>query len=167
MQIQITQQDIDNGIKHSCTQCAGALAIARELGLPIDFVHVSLKTIRFFSLDLLSSINLPTPRPLQLFITAHDANARVYPMTFDLDLTEDQLLRLTHGIQGNKDTRSEEADSRSKESSLHIGAEGIIQESREDFFERINIKQTQEEQDSKRSEGRVENFKKGYGSEDR
>lgn len=99
MQISITQEDINNGVKHSCTNCAGALAIARAFNFPADtsFVTVSQFFVVICSHDYLYSVQIPTPRPLVLFINAHDANARVFPMTFDLDLSEYQILRLLHG----------------------------------------------------------------------
>jgi hypothetical protein len=79
MKIQVTQQDIDEGIAGKCYDCPIALAIARVL-------HIRLRvfrTIVIYSFGYLIFL----PNCVIQFIDQFDNNEPVQPFEFELDIT--------------------------------------------------------------------------------
>lgn len=80
MKIQVTQEDIDNGVRASCKFCPVASAIRRAFN--------NKAVVRTYNLDV--SINdklILLPLEAVDFILLFDAEVKVKPFEFELDLT--------------------------------------------------------------------------------
>lgn len=80
--INVTQEDIDKGIKNSCFNCALALSAKRAL----EDANLSVGAKTIFWVTKLVDFNLP--QVAIDFIKAFDTNQPVSPFTFDLTLAD-------------------------------------------------------------------------------
>ena len=100
VKIDVTQDDLGHGVKRSCRQCPGALAINRHLEkhavVEVDEDTITIHQYRDNqgrgAYPRISTTFL-TPLPLRNFVFAFDMGFAVYPFSFDLNLPE-SVLRL-------------------------------------------------------------------------
>ena len=78
MKIDVTQEDIDRGVKGACTQCPVALALARAF----PDVYVDVATTQL----LVGDEFIRAPSVVSIFIEDFDDGEPVQPFSFDLDL---------------------------------------------------------------------------------
>lgn len=83
MLVQVTHEDIDNGLKASRTCCPVALALARAF--PQHRVNVGSMAATIVGTVVDTWIKLPLEAAD--FIKAFDRGTSVYPFAFDLDLS--------------------------------------------------------------------------------
>ena len=82
--VHVTQEDIDNGERQSCSRCPVARAIARALQVSETRVTVASRIAVFDQ----RVAPLTTPRKVMSFITAFDGERPVEPFSFDLQFVE-------------------------------------------------------------------------------
>lgn len=80
MLIQVTKEDIENGVQRNCEKCPLARAISRAFGKPI---RVGAYLAQFFGAGLGESTDLP-PNALA-FRKAFDAGKPVQPFEFEIE----------------------------------------------------------------------------------
>ena len=79
MLIEVTQEDIDHGIRNDCTECPVALAIKRASGNWFGVIVLVLNGI------CVRGRTYRTPRQVAQFIQAYDRGESVGPITFTLE----------------------------------------------------------------------------------
>jgi hypothetical protein len=79
MKIQVTQQDIDEGVAESCHDCPVALAIERAT---LGDVRVWRREVSIYKIG-----RKPLPLTATDFIDHFDAREPVQPFEFELDIT--------------------------------------------------------------------------------
>lgn len=77
--INVTQKDIDNGIKTDCRNCPVVLAIKRTLGIDYGLVD-GFSFINYFGRCY------PLPANVRAFVDGFDGGYDVTPFEFELDL---------------------------------------------------------------------------------
>jgi hypothetical protein len=83
MKIKVTQEDIDNGQRKSCSCCPVALAMKRVLDIDVkvgDNKFVLTSSDEFTILEL--------PKEARIFIDAFDNDELVEPFEFEINLPE-------------------------------------------------------------------------------
>lgn len=83
MKIQVTQDDIDRGVRGNVCFCPVALAVKRATS---ETVYVSGMRIRIIKKANGKALEAPTPSEVSCFIAAFDHYATVEPFEFDLEL---------------------------------------------------------------------------------
>lgn len=83
MRIEVTQEDIDNGIPEDCWRCPVARAVCRVLSASESDISVDGVNITHF-LGPGDWIDYPTPQLVNEFIEAFDAKSTVIPFSFDI-----------------------------------------------------------------------------------
>jgi hypothetical protein len=85
MKFQITQEDIDRGIRSDARKCAGSLCILRTLGWPeqYDPLLTNYVSVSPFHVSIGGGRHL-TPDALQDFISRYDKGEPVEPIEFDI-----------------------------------------------------------------------------------
>jgi hypothetical protein len=89
----LTQKDIDDGIRQRCNACPVALCVLRKLGLlPID-VHVTVDrlSLRRPGENVWAAV-IPLPDEVTFFIVGFDDGEPSFPMSFELDIPEEFLV---------------------------------------------------------------------------
>jgi hypothetical protein len=85
MIIQVTQKDIDKGLKSSCYECPIALAFKRKVKNQILFGYaVNYESIDHFTKDNKWYI-YALPKKAQTFIKRFDGGKPVEPFTFEIE----------------------------------------------------------------------------------
>ena len=82
MKIEVTQDDIDNGLRIDCELCPVAKAIVRATGKQARVSAVGV----FFFPETPSAKQIFLPSKVQLFIKSFDRKEPVQPFSFDLDI---------------------------------------------------------------------------------
>lgn len=79
MTIQVTQEDIDNGLRHSCGSCPVALAVNRAAGTIDSRVGVTIATVR--------GVDYSLPLSARGFIISFDCAGpyMANPFTFEME----------------------------------------------------------------------------------
>lgn len=80
IQISVTADDINAGIKNHCSKCPVALAVCRHLPMTEEVTSVSVWLGDDKAIDL--------PATARNFIRAFDAGERVEPIIFELEVAE-------------------------------------------------------------------------------
>lgn len=80
--INVTAEDIENGVALSCKHCPVSVALRRISGA--YWAHTDQTEIRIGKNDVLKSDSYPTPKEVKEFITAFDRDKEVAPFTFQL-----------------------------------------------------------------------------------
>lgn len=75
MTINVTAEDIENGVPRSCLFCPVAQAVAKQTGL-----RVSVGAMWFF----VEAVPHPTPEDVSNFVMKYDAGDKVEPFSFTL-----------------------------------------------------------------------------------
>ncbi len=81
--IEVTQHDIDNGKRKSCTKCPVALAVNRTLRAEAS---VGKRTINIIYGDATFEEGISTPTSAADFIRKYDEGEEVKPFNFELEL---------------------------------------------------------------------------------
>ena len=82
-QIEVTQDDINNGKPHTCSSCPVALAISRTTNYKAE---VGLYIITLFNSKGFSYRSIKIPADIRQFIKAFDSYMPVSPFSFELDI---------------------------------------------------------------------------------
>lgn len=81
MIIQVTQADIDKGVRCSCARCPIALALSRALKIDVQTDgHI------FWFKEFLDSNIYRLPTTVARFVEKFDAKEAVEPLSFEIDL---------------------------------------------------------------------------------
>lgn len=97
MKIEVTQEDIDQGMVRSCRECPVARAIKKKVGMKtclgvtpswVSFYDIYDKTDKTFLVQL--------PEKATEFINKFDGNEIVEPFEFELNITEEVIEKLKH-----------------------------------------------------------------------
>ena len=80
--IDVTQEDIDNGVRAMCDKCPIALAIARKIKCDI---YVSTFLTRLYYEDL--GLEFSNSTPMYTFVKNFDQGVPVQPFSFELDIS--------------------------------------------------------------------------------
>lgn len=89
VKIQVTQEDINNGIKFKCESCPVALAIKRLLKPNVKVLVGDI--ISFMTNDSSEWKDVVTPERVWDFLVQFDNKRPVQPFSFELDIPEDIL----------------------------------------------------------------------------
>ena len=81
MKIQVTEEDIKNGVRHFCSSCPVALAI-KKLYPAETWVSVSARRV------VIEETSYDLPEVAITFIQMFDKGQKVEPITFDLPLPD-------------------------------------------------------------------------------
>jgi hypothetical protein len=87
IQIQVTQEDIDRGVRCTCENCPLALAMTRALAQDVVVVIGE-----YFFISEADKDAKPLPRVAEMFRSAFDAGFPVQPFEFELELEPPQSL---------------------------------------------------------------------------
>jgi hypothetical protein len=87
VKVEVTQEDIDQGIPSDCTDCPVALALCRVLDLP-DTITVAHSIIRLPTPDGWQRIRIPDHVRQWIYTFDRKGRSRVGPMTFELEVPE-------------------------------------------------------------------------------
>lgn len=91
--IRVTQDDIKQGTKGSCTGCPIALAIGRILN-PNYYVTVGRSSIMLYAvIRFFCEWRMEPPKEVSDFIVAFDKRQVVEPFEFEVDIPEEYLKR--------------------------------------------------------------------------
>ena len=77
MRINVTQQDIDNGLRCNQTHCPIAIAVYRCAALSFAVYSINMRYKEF---------NIQLPASVQEFIESFDNNKEVQPFSFEVNL---------------------------------------------------------------------------------
>lgn len=86
--VEVTQRNIEEGIRLSCAGCPVALAMNRATGLEWSISGWQMMAFRKLEKDALQTYALVTPPIARAFISAFDIGRPVEPFSFDLDLPD-------------------------------------------------------------------------------
>ena len=84
IEVDVTQEDINNGRKFNCIMCPVALAIKRAIRNP--------KVSVFSILARIDTEDYFFPKKVQNFIQNFDGSILVEPIKFELDISESSIL---------------------------------------------------------------------------
>jgi hypothetical protein len=82
--VELTQEDIANGVRENCKRCPGALAIQRAFP-ELKYLSVRLDHI-FYSTADKWPLRVCPPFPLRTFIRIYDSGGNAVPCSFELEL---------------------------------------------------------------------------------
>jgi hypothetical protein len=94
LNVVVTQDDINNGIRRDCTACPVAVATARALNDPNVFVAVDRKGIYF------NGNRVHLPKNVESFVTAFDAGwaNHLTPIKFTIHVAETKRMHRLQAV---------------------------------------------------------------------
>lgn len=87
MRIDVTAEDIANGVPRSCDSCPVALAISRVAGKGV--INVGTTSFRFYTDHYPLTIGGSFPEKVSKFILRFDGHKKVQPFSFELEMHVD------------------------------------------------------------------------------
>jgi hypothetical protein len=89
--IEVTQQDIDNGIRNACSKCPIALALTRTMGSAFSEVTITTCSTHFPLRENKEDLRAYIPEIARNFIQTFDKGLPVKPLSFELEMTTERF----------------------------------------------------------------------------